>query len=558
MTNEMSTTVLTETMMKSKRREIPVSGMRGVSDLYRDFLESKSAVAEFYPHQDSQALATEIDSHSYPREELADILLEQNQIFGSQPATRANIELLRDKRTLVVFSGQQAGLFGGPLLSLYKAIWAVKEAARLSQQLGRPVIPIFWIAADDHDFEEINHNYVYDALSEPLQVSYYKSEQEGLPAYQRLLSNPGIYQEVKSSLTEAVGRTDFSEDILSSLFSAYEQGSDFVTAFGKFMASVTPDVGLIIFNPGDRKIKKLSGSFYHTLLDKRPNLKKTLRERNQQLSASGYHLQVEKEESATHIFILSPQRNHLHSEGDSYRLGERSYSETEMRKMIDDEPERFSPDVISRPLLAAQLFPTHTQAGGPSEIAYFAQLSGLYEVIDRPAPRFCGRVGATLIEKRFERLLEKHQLSVESFSGDVEDVVSEVLRESFPADLDQRFANLTAEFKEKFDELARGVVAFDKSLEANTGQVWGRIENALSGFQKKSFASHKRKMSDERAAIYRTANALYPLKSPQERVISVVYYLTRYGRPLVDFIWRNLQLDARNHQLLYLSELDDK
>lgn len=535
---------------------IAFSEKLGFSRFFLDFISGKSSALQFFPAQDAAETARRIDSVTYPRSELAKILRRQNKQFGSKPEAFARIDLLEDERALVVFAGQQAGLFGGPLLGFYKALWTVKAASDLSRLLDRPVIPIFWIAADDHDFDEINHAFVFDMIGEPQRLSYYESDQPGRPAYQRLLSNTDLCSEMTGTLRDALGKTDFSTEVAERLCRAYCQGTDFVTAFGKFMADTLPDIGLALFSPGDNDWKKLSSQMYHTILDKHGELKSRISAANEKLLEAGYHLQVAKEETACHMFMLIPEREPIHTTEHGFRVGDTAYTSAELKELINKQPERFSPDVFTRPLLSAHMFPTMVQAGGPSELAYFAQMSGLYELINRPAPIFMGRLSATLIEKRFEKLMTKHNIEFTDFAGDVEQVINEILGKSFPADLEKRFADVRRAFKESFDLLASEVTSFDKSLEANSGQVWGKINNALENFEKKAFASHKRKLADERAAIYRAANALFPRRALQERSISMIYYLSRYGYRIVDYLTAALDVDTTQHQLIYLSEMD--
>ncbi len=519
-------------------------------------MQQPEVVGELYPDSSPESVAQAIDNRQYDRQALAAILKKQNESFNAKPKALENIQRLSEPNSLVVFAGQQAGLFGGPLLGFYKAIWAVKRAGELSEKLNRPVIPIFWIAADDHDFAEINHTYTYDILGEPVQRSYYRVDNEGQPAYDLRFTDEELFAELKESLVDSLGQTDFTEGLLSRLFASYHLGADFVTAFGKFFTDTMPDTGLVLFSPGDEDFKRLATPFYRQTLDKHGPIKKSLSESNERILSAGYHLQVQKEESACHLFMLDPDRRAIHVAGDSYRIGEKQYTAHELQEVIQSEPNRFSPDVLTRPVLAAYVFPTIEQGGGPSEVAYFAQLWRLFDLYDVPAPLFSGRISATLIEKRFEKLMNKHGLSFPDFCGDIEQVINSALGKSFPHDLEDSFSKVKSSVSAEFSELAKQVIAFDKTLEANAGQVLGKIEHALAAFEKKTFASHKRKLADERAALYRAGNSLFPRHGLQERTLSVVYYLSRYGYPLMDFIFESLELDTANHQLLFLSEID--
>ncbi len=526
--------------------------------MYLDFLQNADSVRDLYPNVDAKSVARAIDNRKYDRDALAAILEKQSEIFAAKPKALANIKRLREPDSVMVFSGQQAGLFGGPLLGFYKAIWAVKQAAALEEKLGRPVIPIFWIAADDHDFEEINHAYTFDMLGEPVQRSYYRVENEGRPAYDLRFTDEELFAELKTSLTDSLGRTDFTEELFERLFAAYHTGTDFVTAFAQFFTDTMPDNGLIVFSPGDDDFKDLAAPFYRRTLEKHVELKAELSAANARILSAGYHLQVQKEESACHLFLLDPERKAIHRDGESYRVGEKTYSGAELRKIIDTEPSRFSPDVLTRPALAASIFPTIVQGGGPSEVAYFAQLWRLFELYDTPTPIFSGRISVTLIEKRFEKLMRKHELTFLEFCGDIETVINNALGKSFPDDLEESFARLKESVSSQFKEVAGRVVEFDNTLERNAEQILGKLDHALTAFEKKTFASHKKKLADERAALYRAGNALFPRHGLQERTLSAVYYLARYGYSIMDYISNTIVLDTTQHQLLYLSEMDKR
>ncbi len=543
--------------MTSSERLVKKSTRMGYNQLYLNYMQNPKVVRDLYPTTSAESVAKSIDSHSYDREALSELLLKQNRIYKAKPKALENIQRLAEPDSLVVFAGQQAGLFGGPLLGFYKAIWAVKRAAELSEKLNRPVIPMFWIAADDHDFEEINHTYTFDVLGEPVQRSYYRVENEGQPAYELKFTDEQLFEELKTSLVDSLGQTDFTEDLLSRLFDAYHTGTDFVTAFGKFFTDAMPDIGLVIFSPGDTDFKRLGGTFFQQTLDKHAELKTALKNANSDILEAGYHLQVQKEESACHLFLLDPDRKAIHTDGEAYRIGEKTYTREQLQTLTQNESARFSPDVLTRPVLAASMFPVVEQGGGPSEVAYFAQLWRLFEIYETPVPLFSGRVSVTLVEKRFEKLMRKHDLNFIDFCGDIEQVINIALGKSFPDNLEERFAKLKDSVKSDFNELSEQVIAFDKTLAANSGQILGKIEHAISVFEKKTFASHKRKMADERAALYRAGNSLFPRHGLQERTLSVVYYLSRYGYAIMDYIDKSVELDTANHQLLFLSEIDN-
>ncbi len=530
----------------------------GYNQLYLDLVAGKPEAKRLYPAGSMRDVADRLARISFPRNALAKILERQNKIFKSKPTTFANIQSLRQNTTVVAAAGQQAVLFGGPLMILYKAIWLAKSARRLSADLGAPVIPVFTIAADDHDFEEINHVHLFDVLGEPTAQRYHSNDYPGLPAFQQKFTNEATFAELQVSLKESLGRTDFTAETLMRLFDAYRPGADFVTSFGRYLADILPDLGVVFFSPGDDEFKQLASPAISEIVERHVELKETLRQSNGAITSSGYNLQVQKDEESCHIFALTPERTPIKRVGAEFQVGAERMTISSLQEAVAIKAQYFSPDVLTRPIVAARIFPTLMQGGGAAEVAYFAQLAPLYEVFDRPAPIFAGRAGATLVEKRFEKLLSRHHLTPADFWGDNEHVISATLEKSFPDDLATRFAKLRSDYQSLFDSLAGRVTEFDKSLVGNAEQVWGKIFHALEIFETKTLAAHKKKLADERASLYRAANAFFPRRNLQERVISPLYYFSRYGYRVIDFIVDRLRDDTSDQQILYLSDMENE
>jgi len=539
----------------------------GYKKLYLDFLNDinvagintvdNNAVEKFFPVESVQCVVDSFGESKCERDQLVAILEDQNKGFGASDLTIKNINILKqDKKTLCTFAGQQACLFGGPLLVIMKALGVIKSAHYHSRRLKQAVVPIFWIAGDDHDFEEINHTTLLDRMTKTVRVSYDTPPNEPVPASEIRFNDSETLVQALKSLKETLGQSDFTDELYAIIESSYTDSDTFVSAFGKLLTKLTSEFGLILFNPADAHVKKLAVPFFKKIIEKQDELHKVLDDTNRELQQAGYHLQVQKKTTSTHLFYNLNGRQPIIRHGDQYAVGKLVLSDEELIDLIEKEPERFSPDVITRPLMQAHLFPTVLQLGGPAEIAYFAQIGRLYQVFDIVSPCVQARPSATIIEKRFAVLMNKHDLDFKDIVDDIEQVVNRVLDESFPEDIKTRFDSVRADISNNFDILADSTLDIDPSLEVLTGQIRGRIDYILKGYENKVFSSHKKKSQAVRERLYRLRNSLYPQSEFQERSLNVCYFIAKYGMSIINMLYERINIDQKDHQLIDIGEMD--
>ncbi len=528
----------------------------GYSKIYMDFLNGQAPAVDFYLSRDLSAVASALDGVDFRRAELLSILHAQNTIYGVSAAAQANIDRLGDPRAVCVFSGQQAGLFGGPLLSLIKGLAAARAAELYSHELGRPVIPVFWIAGDDHDFEEVNHTGIVRRDGEICRIAYNAVPEKALPVSEIKLSDTDVLNQAKACLRECLGETDFTDELFALLDRTYTPEETIVTAFGKFMAALTADTGLVLFSPGDMRVKRHATAFFRMILERQEQMHRCLTTTKHRLEEAGYHVQVEKKDNASHLFYNLDGRMPVMRDGDGFTVGERTFSEKELLERIEDYPEKFSPDVLTRPVFQSYLFPVLSQKGGASELAYLAQLNPLFELFGLPAPVHRPRPSVTLIESHMDRQMENAGISFEDLTGDIERVINRVLTETFPSDLDSQLKSFRTTVADLFGRLGGDVIGFDPQLRNVTEQTSGKIDFIIKGFEHKIFTAHKKKYKEVTDRIYRLYNTLYPHRCLQERCLNVTYFLARHGLDVVNCLYRQLDSEETAHQLISLGECE--
>lgn len=539
-------------------RLVAPSKALGYSRLYLDFLAGNPSARQFFLASSLDETVAQLDRRSYDRRRLIDILTHQNREFGASTASLKNIEKLADSEAVCIISGQQAGLFGHSLLVQIKALALVKKAQQLSLRLNRPVVPIFWIAGDDHDFGEVAQTTVLNREGSITTIAYRSQRAVELPIGETKLSDESALATAISEYRAALGDSEFTPELYAMIEDSYTTDNTFVAAFGKLMARLTARYGLVYFSPSNAEVKKLAEPFLRGVIGRNSEVRATVHETNDRLVGGGFHLQVEKSDHATFLFYNGTQgRKPVTGVGDQFVLEGENYSLNQLQDLLASSPERFSPDVILRPVMQSYLFPVLAQYGGPSEIAYLAQLNRLFGLFDLPTPHHLPRPTATLIEKRFEKIMSENGIAYEDLTGDVETVVTHVLEKSFPPDLERRFQETRSDMATRFEQFTVSGLEFDSSLKDFAKQTAGKIDFSLKSFEDKVFASHKKKSKETRERIYRLQNALFPNHAPQDRTLNIGYFIAKYGAGVISFLHDHLEVDETSHQLLYLSEMTD-
>jgi len=524
------------------------------SNLYVDFLNGDEKIRKFLPEASPVRVAPQVVDTPFDRDVLCEILNRQNEHYKAGEKTFEAIEQLRRSNAVCVFTGQQVGMYGGPLFTLYKAAGIVRKAEELQKELNRPVVPVFWLAADDHDFEEINHFHYFEKDGSAGKMIYKAAPSDGLPVSEISFNDSELYAEFVEKTKEVFGESDFTERMYERLFRAYAPDSSMVDAFARYFFSIFPDSGLIMFSPADTEVKKRSRRFFQRIVEQYFNLKTLLEQTDTLLEMDGYHIQAEKKLTAVHLFYHDPERKPIHFADNSFLVGEKMIGQPGLLDLIERNPEKFSPDVLTRPIWQSYLFPVVAHAGGPSEIAYFCQISQLFKPFKLTQPYCFARPTATLVEKHHEELMEKHHLSLEDLTGDVELLINRLLGGYFPEDTEEKLNQLRRKLNGDYKEMARLIIDFDVALKPMTEQTYGKVDFALNALENKVFDRHKKHMKNTRSQVYRLAAALYPYNNLQERSYNINYYISKYGVGIVDYIINSLNYIKTDHKLIHMSQ----
>ena len=531
------------------------------SRLFLDYLRDPAALREFYPsavrfHHELPARAAEVlAAHQTDRSRLCDALRDLNAAWGAGAETLKNIELLREFDCLAVVSGQQAGLFSGPLYTIYKALSAVKLAGCLTQR-NTKAVPVFWIATEDHDFPEvakaefIGRDCRLGSVEVPSELHH-----EGQPVGRVFLDNS--INAVLDRLFELLPASEFTPDVEALLRDAWREGRGYGEAFARMMTSLLGHHGLVLLDPLDQRMKKLAAPLYARAALRARDIAMAIETRSRKLEEYGYHAQVTPSENSFPLFMHddSGARHALvRSEDGKYgsKNSAEAYSAEELSKLALAQPERFSPNVTLRAVVQDFLLPTISYYGGAAEIAYFAQTAEVYRILERPVTPILPRSSLTMVERHTGRILEKYGLRLPDLFAGPENVLARVVEEHLGRDTAKSFAKTETSVNSELNALREHLRQVDPTLADALETGRRKINYQLEGLRTRF---HRAQMSRDEAAhrqLLRAFEQLYPHKELQERHINITSLLARHGRYVVDWIYNAINIGSNEHQIVYL------
>lgn len=540
---------------------LPFDQIPQQSKLFLEYLRDPTSLRRFYPeavryHYDLPARAERVlSSHVTDRGRLCDALERMNRGWSAGEKTLANISLLREADCLAVVSGQQAGLFTGPLYTIYKALSAVKLAECMSQR-GVKAVPVFWIATEDHDFAEaawaevINRDCSLSRVSASAEL-----HREGLPVG-RVTLDESIYQTMQG-LLDVLPQTEFREDLEKLLRDAYRPGQKYGDAFARMTSALAGSHGLIVLDPIDDELKELAAPLYAEAAKRASEIAVAIVNRSRELEEAGYHAQVTPSENSFPLFLHDEQgARYALTRGDNGKYQTKAsgteYSAGELSDWARREPGRFSPNVTLRAVVQDYLLPTVAYYGGAAEIAYFAQTAEVYRLLDRPATPILHRASMTMVEKHSWRSLERYEITLKDFFAGYDQLIATVVERFIGKETSEAFDHTTRTLNSELDTLQEKLRQVDPTLADALDKGRRKINYQLDGLRTRFQRTQIARDEALHRQLERAFDLLYPGKTLQERRINITSLVARHGRYVIDWIYDAIDLGSNDHQVVYL------
>jgi bacillithiol synthase len=439
----------------------------------------------------------------------------------------------------MVTTGQQPGLFGGPLYNVSKALTAVRLAEALEARVGKPVVTLFWVSSEDHDWDEACHAEVIGVDNELHRVEVAAPDPGVSPPIHRIRLHNGSAEAVDEFLRH-LPQTDFSDEYFTLLRGAFGPGRTLADGFHATLQHLLGRFGVFFTDGVLPAVKEASLPMLLEELDRAAELEGVLRTTAEEIERAGFALQVPILEGGVNLFLEGPAgRERIYREDGAYRLrtsGER-LTRDEIRQRAENDPTVLSPNVLMRPVVESTLFPTLAYVAGPGEMAYFGQLREYFRAHGVEMPVVYPRWAATPIEGKIRKVLDKFGLEPEALRRPFHEVAGDIARDEMPAEVRAALGKLRGAIGGGLAELRKAVSAVDKTLAGPVQQTGGQAYAALDDLEKRVLQAVKRESEIGLAQLEKAQVHLYPLGKPAERVQSPFYYLSRYGGAVLDALY---------------------
>lgn len=477
--------------------------------------------------------ARHLEQRTYERDKLVHILEIYHQKLGAGPKTMEHIALFSRPDCLAVVTGQQAGLLTGPLYTLYKALTTIRLAEEQSRKLKKPVVPVFWIAGEDHDWAEIQETVILNQAGQPVTCRL-PGEGKGI-AVGRL--DVPAWEDIEAQLAEALPAGEFREESLETLSELTKRASNLTDWFALILQWLVQDRGLIFFDPLNPEVKELAAPMYRNLLMSHQKVRTAFEDQTEKWVERGYTAQIQQSGEEINLFWEMPERRALLWDGEAFRA--RGSTErldmAQLDALIRESPEKFSSNVVTRPVVQEFLLPVLAYVPGPGELNYWAQLGEVFSVCGFSMPILYPRLSMTIVTGAWQKVLESENISVHDVSRGLELQRERCILEHDQYDIKTRFQHA----REQVDQLYGDLMILEglsphvpEWIEQNKEKV----NSQLAYLEKKVWQAQRKRCDTMLRRFQQLEDGLYPKGVKQERIINPLTFLVRYGWEFIDRI----------------------
>lgn len=488
--------------------------------------------------------------------ELANTLRAYNQKIGSSAGTMDSIEQIAEGAPVVI-GGQQAGLWTGPLLVIHKAVSIIQAAKSASEQLGRKIVPVFWIAGEDHDWEEANHAYVISAEQELRKLTVARPEGPRTSVSGTAISAE-TWEQLLLELEQALPHSEFKSPMLEKLSEMSRRSGSLSDLFAGMLGHLFGSDGLVLVDADDPALRKLESPMFVRLLRHNDELERAYLETADKVKSLGYTLQADVVPGSANLFLFHPERGGertlLHKNGNTFqdRKALSFWTKADLLRIAEEQPELLSNNVLTRPIMQDYLFPVLGTVLGPGEVAYWALTGKAFRTLGMEMPIIVPRMSYTLIEGTIAKNMAKYELTLADVVERIETRKDEWLGQQDSLNVEQKFATVKQAFQDMYQPLIDMAASVQAGL-AKLGETnMAKILEQISYMQAKTSDANNKQFEAAIRQFDRIATAIVPSGKPQERVLSMVVYWNRYGDAWLEKLMEAPYSRTGGHEIVYL------
>ncbi|MCM3568799.1 bacillithiol biosynthesis cysteine-adding enzyme BshC [Neobacillus mesonae] len=512
-----------------------------------NYLKQSAEILPFfhYRYNDSNEdvnRLTELGDRQFPRTEVADHIRDFMKQYPSSEAVNKSIDKLREKNSVVVIGGQQAGILTGPLYSIHKVISIIKLAEQKEKELGVPVVPVFWIAGEDHDFQEVNH------INVPLDKDVFKWQYPEKVLQKKMVSEVQLDKEIclswVTNIIETFGETEHTNSLLDFARMQVSQSTTFVDFFANIIMELFKDDGLLLVDSGNSSFRQLQKGFLTQQIEHHDAITFSLLEQQKQIESKGFPITIDASEQSANLFYYDQKRHErilleYDRETDCFvgKSGAISFTASELVVIANENPGYLSNNVVTRPLMQELLFPTIAFIAGPGEISYWAELKLVFEHFHIKMPPIVPRLNITFLDRSVETDLTELNLDLLSvLQLGIADSRERYLESIKDQEIEELFSAAKEQLVKRYQVIEAKTIELDRGLLPLLKKNESYLLKEIQFMQTKMEEAVQLKHDVVLQKFARVQLALRPDGFPQERVWNVFYYLNCYG---LNFI-RNL------------------
>ncbi|MEH7075060.1 bacillithiol biosynthesis cysteine-adding enzyme BshC [Neobacillus drentensis] len=509
-----------------------------------NYLEQSREIQPFFHYRFNEAAddarrVEELSNRLFPRTEVAEHIESFMKRFPSSEAVVKSIDKLKTNQSLVVIGGQQAGILTGPLYSIHKVISIIKLAEQKEAQLGVPVVPVFWIAGEDHDFQEVNHVFVPvnnkadkwtypERVHQKLMVSDIQlNREECLIWVQNLIENFGETEHTNTLL-------EFAEEQIS-------KSTTFVDFFANLIMELFKDYGLLIVDSGNKEFRDLQKEFFKQQILHHKEITYHLLAQQREIGEKGFPITIDASEENANLFFYDQEMNdrillEYNQENDCFvgKSGTLTFSKEQLVEYAEENPAALSNNVVTRPLMQEWLFPTIAFIAGPGEISYWAELKQVFEHFDIKMPPIVPRLNITILDRSIETDVSELQLNLaDVISNGTAKERNQFLEEIKDKELVSLFLRTKEQLLNQYRLIEVKTADVDRGLLPLLKKNESYLLKEIEFMETKLYDAGKLKHDILLKKYDRVDLALRPDGFPQERVWNIFYYLNQYGMNLI-------------------------
>ena len=523
----------------------------GSNRLVHDYIEGKPLPFFHYSYHnraDYVERLRELEHQSFPRKELENHIRTFMEPYGLTEEIERSLEKLRQENSVVVIGGQQVGLLTGPLYSIYKMISILCLSRQLEDELHVPVVPVFWMAGEDHDIYEVNH--VFVPRKRGLEKRIFRSATSDKKMMSKVEFDAEFLRDFCFSCMAAFGETSFTGDCLKLIDEALKNTHTYTEFFTALVHSFFKQSGLLLVDSAHPGLRKMEASYFKLQLQRAQDISEKLRIQQEEMLTRGYKTLIDSPSNSLHLFLeRNGERILLQHHNGKIEAKGQGFTLPELLEIADRNPESFSNNVVTRPLMQEFLFPTIAFIAGPGEINYWAELKQVFELFGKKMPPIVPRINITILERAVERDLKELDIKIEkAIQFGVQKEREERIRMLKDHDLEAHFQEAVQRIEAEYEDLAKRALMIDQGLSEITKKNRELVKRQLVYLEKKAQQSVLRKHDEILAKYDRIDCSLHPNGTYQERVWNVFYFLNHYGLDFIDSLMEmSFRLDGSHY-----------